>query len=279
MRYSVLGFNQEQIVESGLSMNDALLLSYIYEAQASTEMEHKLVDGYVYTWLYHDKILKDLPILDVKEDRLKQMLRKLSTLGLIKSTRETRNMLNGSKAFYGITEKCEAMRYDRGVKNYTSGGVKNYTSDSQLQKDTNTTNISKDILDSSSTKSSTVKKKNLYEGCVDEINSFTQDTKLRELLVDFLKICLENSRESGKPFYKNTFKGKLNLLKGLSDNTDMQIRIVQQTLDNGWAGFYEIKEDTRRRRNTGNVAEDIEGLNGGLNNRAEKRGMISGKKY
>ena len=273
MRYSVLGFNQEKIVELELSMNDILLLSYIYEAQASADMEHKLVDGYVYTWLCHSKILEDLPILDIKEDRLKQMLRKLVSLELIQSTKESRNLLNGSKAFYGITEKCESMRYDRGVKNYTSGGVKNYTSDSQLKKD-NSKTISKDIVQDLVKP----KKKNLWDSFLELINEFTDNTNLQDLLVVFLKVCLENSRESGKPFYKNTFKGKLNQLSALSDNPDVQIKIVMQTLDNGWAGFYEIKERTCRRK-TGNAAKDIEQLSAGLNERAKKRGMNSGEKF
>ena len=36
------------------------------------------------------------------------------------------------------------------------------------------------------------KKKNLYEQCIDLINDFTEDEILREYLVQFLKICLEN---------------------------------------------------------------------------------------
>ena len=90
---------------------------------------------------------------------------------------------------------------------------------------------------------------------------------------EFLKILLENSRESGQPFYKNTFKGKLNQLTKLSTDSYEQRKIVLQTLDNGWAGFYEIKEERYGRRRTGNAARDIEQLSAGLNERAEKRGV------
>ena len=96
----------------------------------------------------------------------------------------------------------------------------------------------------------------MYERCVTDIQSFTEDDTLRDMLVQALKMFLENSRETGRPMYSNMFKGKLNELKKLSTNTDKQIRIVQQTLDNGWNNFYEIKTNNSRNRS----AKDIEHL-------------------
>ena len=121
------------------------------------------------------------------------------------------------------------------------------------------------------------KKKNLYQQCADLVDEFTDDDILSTYLMEFLKVCLENSRESGQPFYKNTFKGKLNSLAKLSTDNYEQRKIVKQTLDNGWAGFYEIKEERYGRRRTGNAAHDIEQLSAGLNERAKKRGADSGE--
>ena len=100
------------------------------------------------------------------------------------------------------------------------------------------------------------KKPSLYERCVTDIQSFTEDDTLRDMLVQALKMFLENSRETGRPMYSNMFKGKLNELKKLSTNTDKQIRIVQQTLDSGWNNFYEIKTNNSRSKS----AKDIEHL-------------------
>lgn len=97
------------------------------------------------------------------------------------------------------------------------------------------------------------KKPNLYDKCVSLIKDFTDDNILQEYLVNFLKNCLENSKESGTPFYTNTFKGKLNKLKSLSEDDYEQRKIVMQTLDNGWNGFYEIKDNKR----TKNVHNDL----------------------
>jgi hypothetical protein len=104
------------------------------------------------------------------------------------------------------------------------------------------------------------------------INEFTDDTILQELLVASLRLFLENSKESSTPFYSNTFKGKLNNLRKLSDD-DYDLRsIVQQTLDNGWNNFYEVKRNNKSKNKTGNFARDVEHLTGGLNRKADKRG-------
>ena len=150
----------------------------------------------------------------------------------------------------------------------------------------NSKTISKDIVDTTkyrtddfiemvnTTKS---KKKNLFQQCVDLINDFTDDEELRGLLVEFLKICLENSRDSGQPFYKNTFKGKLNKLNGLSTDTQEQIKIVCQTLDNGWAGFYALKNDKPKKsgRYTVNEPTDM----GYVVDRANKESKPNGAKF
>lgn len=88
-------------------------------------------------------------------------------------------------------------------------------------------------------------KPNLWDNCISLIYDFTDDKTLQENLIAFLSTCLDNSRESGKSFYTNNFKGKLNSLRKLADDhgyLDVQtaILIVKQTLDNGWNGFYAL---------------------------------------
>lgn len=127
-------------------------------------------------------------------------------------------------------------------------------------KHTNNT-ISKDIVQKP-------KKPSLYEKCVNLIHEFTDDAILQNMLEKCLQIFLTNSRESGYPFYTNTFKGKLNKLQSLSDDNYVQRKIVQQTADNGWNNFYEIKDNKRSK----NVMQDVEHLDG-LAERASKRGV------
>ena len=122
------------------------------------------------------------------------------------------------------------------------------------------------------------KKLNLYQKCMALTEEYTENETLRKYLADFLKICLENSRESGRPFYQNMWNSKLTKLSELSDNDDMQSKIVKQTLDNGWSNFYAYKENGRAGRRTGDFAKDVEHLSAGLNSRAERRDT-SGEKF
>lgn len=110
------------------------------------------------------------------------------------------------------------------------------------------------------------KKDNLFSKCTSLIDEFTEDEILREMLTEFLKKCLQNSRESGMPFYTNNFKGKLNGLKALSEDNYEQRKIVKQTLDNGWTGFYELKE--RKERSKGGNININEGKRKSVNKAA-----------
>lgn len=100
-------------------------------------------------------------------------------------------------------------------------------------------------------------KQSLYSKCISLIDAYTSNSLIRELLTLFLDRCLENAKESGKPFYTNTFKGKLNTLDKLSDDDNIKRKIIVQTLDNGWSGFYELKTNRRDK----NTAIEIEHIN------------------
>lgn len=92
-----------------------------------------------------------------------------------------------------------------------------------------------------SAKSKKKPKQNLYTKCSDIINDFTDDVVVRELLYKFLDMLMEMYKEAGEPLYSNVFKGKLNMLKQLPES--QWKRIIQQTLDMGWKGFYALKQN------------------------------------
>ena len=177
--------------------------------------------------------------------------------------------------------------------NYLIGVVKKLYEGSKetlLNNTNNTTKqnnktISKDIVENFEFGTDTVKpkKQSLWDKCVSLINDFTDDTILREYLIQFLKRCLENSKESGIPIYQNTFKGKLNKLKQLSTDNYIQRKIALQTLDNGWSGFYELKEDKKYKKkdtfgeqntvNSSGYTEEDEKEEERINKEREKKGM------
>ena len=172
--------------------------------------------------------------------------------------------INQSQLLKILTSRCEKTS-QQDVKKLHSRDIANKNTEN------NNKSISKDIdtdFEFGYTKKSKTKKPTLYDKCVNLINDFTDDAILREMLVKSLQMFLENSRESGKTLYTNHFKGKLNILKNLSDDNYEQRKIVKQALDNGWKSFYALKSDKKR---TGNFTKDVENLTG-LSERANKKG-------
>lgn len=246
MRYSILGFNQELACKFELDIRDLLILDYVYQAVASPKMEHIIKDNKTYVWIYHEKLLQDLPMLGIEEEALKKRLKKLVNLDMLYTEKVSNNTRRGSKAFYGITEKCDELRTTDQVYLDTleneRPGVSKYTSNNKLK---NINILSKDNILQTRQLVCTEKQKkpNQFQKCMQMINDFTDDTNLQFQLHECFKLFNENARESNTPFYSNTFKGKLNKLKSLSDDVQEQIQICLQTLDNGWNSFYALKKD------------------------------------
>ncbi len=265
MRYTILGFKQSELTKYDLSMNEVLLLDYIYSAIASPRMNHVYQNDCYYVWLNHSKILEDLPILGISNDRLKRVLKHLCDVGLL-TTYVEHHVGAGSKTYYAITSACEDMRYsntevlkttlqdtDRSVENNTSRGVENNTSYNQLKRDKelNKKSNSKELLRNSDSDSSFLgsvsktekkekpKKKSLYEKCLEEIDNYTDNEELKDLLVQYLKVRLEIAKE--KPLYANMWKGMIKKLT-LIDNNDIDTakEIIQQSIERGYLAFYPV---------------------------------------
>lgn len=110
MQYEVLGFNQEKVINAELDFTDLIILNYIMQANGDPTMEHIIKDGVAYVWIYHDRFLKDLPILPISEGTLRNRLSDLKKKGLILV--ETNRMVMGSKSYYSISELTMSFRND-----------------------------------------------------------------------------------------------------------------------------------------------------------------------
>lgn len=117
MKFELFGFNQEKALEYNLTIEDLLLIDYVWDMIASPTMQHIVDEGISYVWLQHDRILTDLPILNISNRSLINYLNKLKDLGLLTVKIIHNENLRGSKSYYAITEKCEALRYDQ-VQNF-----------------------------------------------------------------------------------------------------------------------------------------------------------------
>ena len=79
------------------------------------------------------------------------------------------------------------------------------------------------------------KKLSLWDKCVQIINDFTEDEELRKVLTEFLRMRL-SMRD--KVMYAPQWKSMLERMARLNGNP---VNIVRQSLEHGWAGFYDEK--------------------------------------
>ena len=81
------------------------------------------------------------------------------------------------------------------------------------------------------------KRKNLYEKCMLEIDSFTDDDNLKAALKTYLEIRL---KMKDKPILGvGQWKG---LLKTLNTLTGDKVAIVERATERGWGSFFELKD-------------------------------------
>ena len=230
MRYSIMGFNQEKVMSTDLDLTDLIILQYIQQSCGSTNMQHKLdSNGNPRVWIYHQKLIEDLPILRISEGTLRNRLSKLNQSGYVRSTVVASENGRGSKTYYGITEMTMSLIYDM-----VSGPChEKMTSDSKLIKDDNTNISNTKVLDNDKKPV----KKNLYQKCADMIEEFTDDQSVRGLLDIYLRMRLEMK---DKPLFANQFKGVLNKLRELTESKTEAISIIQQSIDKGYASFFPL---------------------------------------
>ena len=117
MKYSIMGFSQEKLVElqkSGVQIDttDLILMKYVKDAIASPSMVKTFENEQPYVWLAHQHILEDLPFMDIQEQMLKKRIKKLIDGGLLKSIVLANGKCRGTRAYYGITELFESLEYN-----------------------------------------------------------------------------------------------------------------------------------------------------------------------
>lgn len=156
MRKTILGFKQEKLVELGLSMDETLILKHIEDFinSGKTETIYDEKDKTLYHWIYYEKLLQDLPILDITPESISRIIRcnlgeepegykeKLATLtengkrkaksrkylGLVKN-KTVKNNIYGSRSYLAFTNKFYDLKEDlfdeedRGTSPYLDRGT------------------------------------------------------------------------------------------------------------------------------------------------------------
>ena len=262
MKYSILGFNQQSVVNYSIQDGDKVLkcdlvdltlLGYIIYAQANPKMKHHTKDEISYVWLSHDHVLEDLPIIDMTDGTLRNRFSKLRKMNLIDSVTLANEHAKGTKSYYAITSLCYDMLFaTTSFKNDMKEVPRNFkmtsdTSSSNLDKKVISTN-SKELVENFQFGGVKQKKENLYTKCLASIKTFTQDTVLQDDLKTFLDLRLEISRDENKPFYFSMWTHLLSELKKLAYHDDvfdikLAKEIVSRSTCRGWKHFYVITDN------------------------------------
>ena len=156
MRKIIFGFKQEKLVELGLSMDETLILKHIEDFinSGKTETIYNEKDKTLYHWIYYEKLLQDLPILNITPESISRIIRcnlgeepagykeKLATLtengrrkaksrkylGLVKN-KTVKNNIYGSRSYLAFTNKFYDLKEDlfdeedRGTSTYLDRGT------------------------------------------------------------------------------------------------------------------------------------------------------------
>lgn len=251
MRQSILGFNQSKAVEYGLTVSDLLLLQYIMYANGEPTMKHIVEDDVAYVWLQHQKVMEDLPILNISEGTLRNKLTQFRNVGLIQSKTIANCNGRGSRTYYTVTELTMSLINDTVTTTSRKNDMverphhEKMTSNIELDSNKKLNTISKDIsksatsfLGSGKPKTKKVaedkpKKLSLYDKCVAEIYIFTENAELQECLLKYLPIRLAMK---DKPIYGlNQWTGMLNKLAEMRN----PVAVVRTSIERGWASFFD----------------------------------------
>ncbi|WP_338596280.1 hypothetical protein [Clostridium baratii] len=85
MKYNVIGFSQQKAMELRLDVKDLIILKHIIDFINSGKMVEREIDGETYYWLKQDRLLEELPILNIGGSTvLRRRLKKLVKLNILK---------------------------------------------------------------------------------------------------------------------------------------------------------------------------------------------------
>ncbi len=94
MRNYVFEFEQQVAMRLGLNLKELLFLDYILQFVNSGNMRSKRVEGKYYFRLTYKKVMDDLPILKIKERKIRNMIIKLENMHLVERLSELKNEMH-----------------------------------------------------------------------------------------------------------------------------------------------------------------------------------------
>lgn len=127
MKYTILGFSQEKLIELGLDYLDAVILRYFIDFRNTKKMTSKIIDGECYYWVDYQAIINEYPILNLKtKDSIYRRLKKLEEARVLKHVTVRKN---GTYSFYNIDDNYIDLisKNDSEIENFKTDKNPNHT--------------------------------------------------------------------------------------------------------------------------------------------------------
>ena len=107
MRHNIFSYSQEVAVKLGLTLPDLLILQWMADFFPTSKVVKHKVGNKIYFWVNYEKLLKDLPILNVSKDRLYRWLKSLTDSHVLEHY--TLRNQDGTFSLYRFGDNYEAL--------------------------------------------------------------------------------------------------------------------------------------------------------------------------
>ena len=109
MKYNILSFSQERLIENSFDADDAIVLATIKDMYASEHMDSIIKDNKRYLWVNQKYLYNQIPIIGSIK-KLRRILSKMCDNGFLDSTVVTNRKGKFGKFYYvKITEKLDSL--------------------------------------------------------------------------------------------------------------------------------------------------------------------------
>ena len=262
MKLFLIGFSQKKALEIGnedqkLDIVDLVILDWL--KCFYPKMKKYFIGEKEYVWIEYQKVLDDIPILDIKKRTVMDRFKKMSELGVLEHTTVyEKDGRKGTYSYFRLSGKYfdllsenkgdnqDEKEYDsvrsneQGCAFERTGGVR--LNEQGVCVQTNTKDNT--LYDCSVNNSYKKTKKTDFDILIDE---YTCNDMLRTAIYEFIKMRKTNK----KPLTTYGLKKILSKLDALATDDDSKMQILDQSIERSWLGVFELKDNKDQSVNTG----------------------------
>ena len=105
MKYSIFGFNQTELLNNDISVEEALILERL--VWLSGIYPEKIIDGKGYKWISYSRLKSEIPIICTSDNKIKRYMASLESKKLIERVYIKGN--NMTKVYFYFTDKIKIL--------------------------------------------------------------------------------------------------------------------------------------------------------------------------